>query len=71
MKVLKKIFIILEFTTSPFRGAGDIASYLDLSHPTCTRLLKQLLNASYMQKKYLMGNNNGGNLKIHLGNFKN
>ena len=50
MKVLKKIFGILEFTASSPHGAGDIASHLDLPRPTCARLLKQLLDAGYLQK---------------------
>jgi len=60
MKVLKKVFGILEFTASSPHGAGDIASHLDLPRPTCARLLKQLLETGYLKKtldgkKYMPG----------------
>lgn len=50
MKVLKKAFDIIEFTVAEPRGAGEIAAYLELPRPTCSRLLKLLLDAGYLKK---------------------
>jgi DNA-binding IclR family transcriptional regulator len=60
MKVLKKTFDILEFTATAPRGAGEIASYLEFPRPTCSRLLKFLMEAGYLKKtldgkKYVPG----------------
>jgi DNA-binding IclR family transcriptional regulator len=62
IKVLKKIFDILEFVAEHDRAVptGEIAKELDLNLPTCSRILKDLASTGYVEqiapkKGYILG----------------
>ncbi|OGV33075.1 MAG: hypothetical protein A2020_07950 [Lentisphaerae bacterium GWF2_45_14] len=50
MKVLKKVYAILELVACSPLSAGEIEKQLDLPRPTCARLLKELTDAGYLKK---------------------